>query len=95
MANKNVFIIWSELNEIGFGVEVISGDVEKAKELALDGWFRWNDPVRYPEYEACGYAEPSMELMDEAGIEYRILDEDEITDPDNPDFFIKGAERLF
>ena len=68
---------------MGFGVRVDSNDYEKAKELALEGWHRWNDPEEYPEYEGFGYAEPAMELMDEAGIKYEILnvdDEDEFPD---------------
>ncbi len=84
---KRVFIIWSVMNQIGFGVEVEEKDYSKAKELALDGWNKWNNPDEYPEYHDVGFAEPSMELMDEAGIKYRILDEEEITDPENPDEF--------
>lgn len=84
---KRVFIIWSSMNQMGFGVEVEEKDYSKAKELALDGWDKWNNPEEYPEYHDVGFAEPSMELMDEAGIKYRILDEEEITDPENPDEF--------
>ena len=80
---KKVFLIWSPLNEMGFGVEVEEEDLRKAIELAEEGFARWNDPEEYPEYEGDGYAEPSMELMDEAGIKYRILDEEEMTDPDD------------
>ena len=68
-------------------------DYAKAKELALIGWGRWNNPEQYPEYEQVGYAEPAMELMDGAGIQYRILDEDEITDPENPDLFNMGLDE--
>ena len=84
---KKIFIIWSAMNMMGFGVEVEEADYEKAKELALDGWRKWNNPEEYPEYETLGYAEPSEILMKEAGIDFRILDEDEITDPENPDCF--------
>ena len=91
---KRVFIIWSDLNQMGFGVEVNAKDYDKAKELALEGWHRWNCPNEYPEYEFMGYAEPATELLDEAEIEYKILDEDEITDPNNPDYCIKGMEVI-
>ena len=90
---KRTFIIWSLMNSMGFGVEVDEADYAKAKELALIGWGRWNNPEQYPEYEQVGYAEPAMELMDGAGIQYRILDEDEITDPENPDLFNMGLDE--
>jgi hypothetical protein len=91
---KKVFIIWSTMNQMGFGVEVEEKDYEKAKEIALEGWYQWNNPEEYPDYEQVGYAEPSMILMDEANIKYRILDENEITDPNDPDSFIKGIEVI-
>lgn len=75
---KKRFVIWSELNQIGFGVEVDEKDYEWAKDLSLTGWNQWNNPEKYPEYESMGYAEPSMKLMDMAGIKYRILDEKEM-----------------
>lgn len=74
---KKAFAIWSELNALGFGVRVDTNDYDKAKELASEGFSRWNDPLAYPEYHDVGYAEPAMELMDEAKIEYEILDIDE------------------
>lgn len=89
---KKAFIIWSDLNQMGFGVEVNAEDYSKAIPLALEGWRKWNNPEEFPEYEASGYAEPSMEMLDDAGIKYQILDEEEITDPDNPDYFRKGME---
>lgn len=75
------FSIWSELNSMGFAVKVNDKDYDKAVHLALEGWHKWNDPEEYPEYEAYGYAEPSMELLDEAGIQYEIID---IEDDDEP-----------
>lgn len=92
---KKIFVIWSYCNEIGFGVEVDEKDYDKAVELAVEGWEKWKDPEEYPEYEQAGYAEPSCELLDEAGIEYRILDEEEITDPDDPDSFIDGISGVY
>lgn len=80
---KKIFAIWSNINEIGFGVEVEEKDLEKAIILAEEGFCRWNNLDEYLEYESLGYAEPSMELMDEAGIQYRILNEEEITDPND------------
>lgn len=81
---KRAFVVWSALNGIGFGVRVKEEDYEKAKELAKKGFDRWNNPEEYPEYHDVGWAEPSMELMDEAGIEYEILeineDDDEFPD---------------
>ena len=91
--DKRVFIIWSMCNEMGFGVEVEEKDFEQAKELALEGWHRWNDPEEYPEYEQSGYAEPSMELMGEAGIQYRILDEEEITDEKDSNLFRSDLDK--
>lgn len=82
---KKVIIIWSEMNELGFGIEVEEGDVEKAVELAEEGFRQWNCPSEYPEYHDVGYAEPSMFLLDEAGIKYRIIDEEEMTDPNDHD----------
>ena len=82
---KKVIIIWSEMNQMGFGVEVEQEDVKRAAELAEEGFRRWNDPETYPEYYYDGYAEPSEWLLDEAGIKYRILDEEEMTDPDDRD----------
>ncbi len=75
------------MNDIWFGVEVEEKDLHKAIELAEEGFARWNNPDEYPEYHDVGYAEPSMEMMDEAGIQYRILKDEEIIDPDNPDKF--------
>ena len=77
---KRAFVVWSALNGIGFGVRVNAKDYEKAKELAKEGFDRWNNPEEYPEYHDVGWAEPSMELMDEAGIEYEILEIDEYDD---------------
>lgn len=88
---KKVFIIWSDMNEMGFGVEVEEKDLYKAVKLAEEGFSRWNNPEEYPEYEQVGYAEPLMELMDEAGIQYRILDEEEITDPNDDTKFRIGV----
>lgn len=84
---KKTFIIWSDLNQIGFGVEVEEKDYESAKHLALEGFSRWNQPSEYPEYESYGWAEPSMELLNNFGIEHRIIDDEEMTVPGNPDFF--------
>lgn len=80
---KKRFVIWSELNQIGFGVEVDEKDYEWAKDLSLTGWNQWNDPEKYPEYESMGYAEPSMKLMDMAGIKYRMLDEKEMEEEEH------------
>lgn len=71
---QRAFVIWSSMNEIGFGVCVAEKDYEKAKELAEEGFSRWNNTEEYPEYYGSGLAEPAEELMDEAGIEYEILD---------------------
>ena len=92
---KKIFVIWSYCNEIGFGVEVDEKDYDKAVELAVEGWEKWNDPEEYPEYEHSGYDEPACELLDEAEIKYRILDEEEITDPDDPDRFIDGISGVY
>lgn len=82
---KKIIIIWSEMNEMGFGVEVEEEDVERATKIAEEGFRQWNDSETYPEYHDVGYAEPSMWLLDEAGIKYRILNEEEITDPNDRD----------
>lgn len=79
---KKVIIIWSELNQLGFGLEVEEEDVEKAVELAEEGFRQWNCPSEYPEYHDVGYAEPSMWMLDEAGIKYRLLEDDEMTTPE-------------
>lgn len=92
---KKIFLIWSEMNQIGFGVEVEEEDVEKAVELAQEGFDRWNWPDEYPEYHDVGYAEPSMELMDEAGIKYKIIDTEELTDPDDPDYWRQDVDFVF
>lgn len=83
---KKVFIIWSNFNQFGFGIEVEEKDYPKAKRLALEGWEKWNNPDCSEYYEK-GFTEPSTELLDKAGIKYRLLSDEEITDPDNPDCF--------
>ena len=80
----SMFAVVSQVNgDIGFVVNVTKGDIEQAKQLALEGFARWNDCETYPEYEQVGFAEPSMELMDEAGIEYTIDDYYENWDSDD------------
>lgn len=74
------FTICDELNEMYFGVEVSDADYEKAKELCLEGLSRWYDVENFPEYECVGYAEPAMELMNEAWIKYKIFGDEEITE---------------
>lgn len=83
---KRAFVVWSYTNEIGFGVRVDAKDYEKAKELAAEGFNRWNNTEEYPEYESCGYAEPAMELLDIAGIDYEILDIDDEDEDEFPDW---------
>ena len=82
---KRAFVVWSYTNMIGFGVRVDEDNFEKAKELCSNGFAMWNNIEEYPEYEQLGWAEPSMELMDEAGIEYEILEIDE-DDDEFPDW---------
>lgn len=82
---KRAFVVWSYTNMIGFGVRVDEDNFEKAKELCSNGFAMWNNIEKYPEYEQLGWAEPSMELMDEAGIEYEILEIDE-DDDEFPDW---------
>ena len=67
------FVIWSDLNNIGFGVQVDKKDYDKAKELAIEGFRRWNAPEEYPQYHDVGFAEPTEELLKEAGIEFNIF----------------------
>ncbi len=82
---KRAFVVWSYTNMIGFGVRVNEEDYEKAKELCSEGFAKWNNPSEYPEYHDVGWAEPAMELMDEVGIEYEILEIDE-DDDEFPDW---------
>ena len=84
---KRVVILWDEMNDMGFGVEVAEENLEKAKELVEKGYGDWLDLENYPEYDGLGYAEPAGFLLQEAEIEYRLLGDDEITDPENPDLF--------
>ncbi len=82
---KRAFAVWSYMNGIGFGVRVNEEDYEKAKELAKEGFDRWNNTEEYPEYHDVVWAEPAMELMDNVGIKYEILDIDE-KDDEFPDW---------
>ena len=86
---KKVFILWDNMNEMGFGIEaeVDETNIEKAKELIVKGYDGWHDVEGHPEWETVGYAEPSMELLRKEGIEYRLLDDEEITDPNDENEF--------
>ena len=70
---KKAFIIYSYFNDFGIAFKVDEKDYEKAKELAYEGFDRWHDPIKYPEYHDIGYAEPSEELLKEAGIKYEYI----------------------
>ena len=84
---KRVVILWDEMNDMGFGVEVAEENLEKAKELVEKGYGDWFDLENHPEYDGLGYAEPAEFLLQDAGIEYRLLDDDEITDSEDPNLF--------
>lgn len=67
------FAVTSMMNSIGFVVKIQDDSrLEEAKLLASEGLHRWFDLDNYPEYHDVGCAEPSMFLLDEAGIEYEI-----------------------
>ena len=68
------FAVASFTNDMAFLVTVDEADYEKAKEICAEGFARWFNVEEYPEYHDVGYAEPSMWMMDEAGIKYEIDD---------------------
>lgn len=49
-------------------------DYEKAKELALEGYYNWHDVENHPELEQAGYVEGVIALLNEAGIKHEIDD---------------------
>lgn len=71
---KKAFVIWSDINHIGFGIVVDAPYYETAKRLSLEGFSRWNNREDYPEYEHVGYVEPAIDLMKEAGIIFDVID---------------------
>ena len=89
MSTKKVFAVWSYLNQIGFAVRVNESDYSKAKELAYTGFSRWNDVDNFPEYHDVGFAEPTMELLELAGIQYEIL-----SIPEYEDYFPDWVEDI-
>lgn len=71
---KKAFIIYSDFNDIGVAFRVDEKDYKKAVDLAHEGFFRWNNPEVYPEYQDMGYSEPSELFLKGAGIEYDSVD---------------------
>lgn len=92
---SKVIIVWSSLNDMGFGLEVSEEDAQVVAYIAENGFSNWFDTENYPEYHDLGYAEPTEDILKEKGIEYRLLDEKEITNPYNEDEFIPDAEVIF
>lgn len=77
---KNVEL-YSETNpDIAFVVRFSDDDYKQGKELALEGFSLWcfQEPTKHlpdaEEWQDAGFAEPSMYLLDKAGIAYEILD---------------------
>ena len=91
---SKVIIVWSELNEMGFGLEVDEKDAKEVAKIAEQKFSDWFDTDNHPEYHHLGYAEPTIEELETKGIKYRLLDEDEITDPENENLFIADAEVI-
>lgn len=92
---SKVIVGWSELNEMGFGLEVDEKDAKEVAKIVEQKFSDWFDTENHPEYYDLGYAEPTIEALETKGIKYRLLDEDEITNPYNEDEFIPDAEVIF
>lgn len=84
---QKVIILWNETNQMGFGLRVFKEDFEKVKAIAKERFEAWFDAENHPELYYMGYTEPTTNELDRLGIEYELLDEEEITDENNPDSF--------
>jgi len=84
---KKVIIVWSLVNQIGFGVRVNTSDADMAEEIFKTEFEKWSDPEENPDYYNLGYAEPAETELEKHGIEYELLDEEQITNPENADEF--------
>lgn len=82
-----VIIVWSLVNQIGFGVRVKASDADEAEEIVKTEFEKWSDPEENPDYYNLGYAESAETELEKQGIEYDFLDEEQITNPENADEF--------
>lgn len=57
-----------------FAIKFKDEDYERGKALALDGWNAWWASDGDDEYWGLGWEEGATMLLDEAGIDYEIID---------------------